>query len=32
VPLTSANALKLLKPYDVIIDGTDNFPTPLSGQ
>ncbi|GIL08823.1 MAG: molybdenum cofactor biosynthesis protein MoeB [Chloroflexota bacterium] len=27
VPLTSANALALLAPYDVIIDGTDNFPT-----
>jgi adenylyltransferase/sulfurtransferase len=27
VPLTSDNALQLLAPYDVIIDGTDNFPT-----
>jgi len=27
VPLTSENALELLEPYDVIIDGTDNFPT-----
>lgn len=27
VPLTSENALELLAPYDVIIDGTDNFPT-----
>ncbi len=27
VPLTSANALELFAPYDVIIDGTDNFPT-----
>jgi sulfur-carrier protein adenylyltransferase/sulfurtransferase len=27
VPLTSENALDLLKDYDVIIDGTDNFPT-----
>lgn len=26
-PLTSANALQLFAPYDVIIDGTDNFPT-----
>lgn len=26
-PLTSANALELFAPYDVIIDGTDNFPT-----
>ncbi len=26
-PLTSANALDILKDYDVIIDGTDNFPT-----
>ena len=25
--LTSANALEILKDYDVIIDGTDNFPT-----
>ena len=27
VPLTSANALEILAPYDIIIDGTDNFPT-----
>ncbi len=27
VPLTSENAIELLTPYDVIIDGTDNFPT-----
>lgn len=27
VPLTSENALDLLRDYDVIIDGTDNFPT-----
>ncbi len=27
VPLTSENALEILKNYDVIIDGTDNFPT-----
>lgn len=25
--ITSANALELIKPYDVVIDGTDNFPT-----
>ena len=25
--LSSENALKILEPYDVIIDGTDNFPT-----
>jgi sulfur-carrier protein adenylyltransferase/sulfurtransferase len=25
--LTSANALEILAPYDVVIDGTDNFPT-----
>lgn len=25
--LTSANALEILKEYDIIIDGTDNFPT-----
>ena len=27
VALTSENALDLLKDYDVIVDGTDNFPT-----
>lgn len=26
-PLTSENALAIMEPYDVIIDGTDNFPT-----
>jgi adenylyltransferase/sulfurtransferase len=25
--LTSANALDLLRPYDIVVDGTDNFPT-----
>jgi len=25
--LTSANALDIFRPYDIIIDGTDNFPT-----
>jgi adenylyltransferase/sulfurtransferase len=25
--LTSANALKIFDPYDIVIDGTDNFPT-----
>ncbi len=25
--LTSVNALEILSPYDVIVDGTDNFPT-----
>jgi adenylyltransferase/sulfurtransferase len=25
--LTSANALDILRPYDIVIDGTDNFPT-----
>jgi adenylyltransferase/sulfurtransferase len=25
--LTSANALPILEPYDIVIDGTDNFPT-----
>src|SRR3954465_3957173 len=27
VALSSDNALKLFEPYDVIVDGTDNFPT-----
>src|ERR1700675_4344244 len=27
VALSSENALDLLEPYDVILDGTDNFPT-----
>jgi sulfur-carrier protein adenylyltransferase/sulfurtransferase len=27
VRLTSANALDLFRPYDIIVDGTDNFPT-----
>jgi adenylyltransferase/sulfurtransferase len=27
VPFTSENALEIAAPYDVIIDGTDNFPT-----
>ena len=25
--LTSQNALEILRPYDIVIDGTDNFPT-----
>jgi sulfur-carrier protein adenylyltransferase/sulfurtransferase len=25
--ITSANAMELMAPYDVIVDGTDNFPT-----
>jgi len=25
--ITSANALEILGPYDIVIDGTDNFPT-----
>ena len=25
--LSSANAMEMLKPYDVVADGTDNFPT-----
>src|SRR5262249_7860080 len=25
--LTSANAISIIDPYDVVIDGTDNFPT-----
>ncbi|MBL8240343.1 MAG: molybdopterin-synthase adenylyltransferase MoeB [Bryobacterales bacterium] len=27
VPLTSANALDIIKEYDIVADGTDNFPT-----
>ena len=27
VPFTSANALEIARPYDILIDGTDNFPT-----
>jgi sulfur-carrier protein adenylyltransferase/sulfurtransferase len=27
VPLTSANALEIIKDYDIVADGTDNFPT-----
>lgn len=27
VRLSSENALELFKPYDIIVDGTDNFPT-----
>ena len=26
-PLSSENALDILAPYDVVVDGTDNFPT-----
>ncbi|MEH2076089.1 MAG: molybdopterin-synthase adenylyltransferase MoeB [Nostoc sp.] len=25
--LTSENALEILQPYDIVVDGTDNFPT-----
>jgi adenylyltransferase/sulfurtransferase len=27
VRLTSENALEILEPYDIVVDGTDNFPT-----
>ncbi len=27
VRLTSENALEILRPYDIVVDGTDNFPT-----
>ncbi len=26
-PFTSDNALRILEPYDIVVDGTDNFPT-----
>lgn len=26
-PLMSDNALRIIEPYDVVVDGTDNFPT-----
>lgn len=26
-PFTSENALRIAEPYDVVVDGTDNFPT-----
>ena len=25
--ITSANAMELIRPYDIVVDGTDNFPT-----
>ncbi len=25
--LTSANAMEIIRPYDIVVDGTDNFPT-----
>lgn len=27
VRLTSENALEIIEPYDIVVDGTDNFPT-----
>ncbi|MGB7440352.1 MAG: molybdopterin-synthase adenylyltransferase MoeB [Coleofasciculaceae cyanobacterium] len=27
VRLSSENALEIIKPYDIVVDGTDNFPT-----
>ena len=32
VRLTNENALSIFDAYDIILDGTDNFPTRLSGQ
>ncbi|MEC8382226.1 MAG: ThiF family adenylyltransferase [Myxococcota bacterium] len=26
-PLSSENALRIIEPYDIVVDGTDNFPT-----
>ena len=26
-PLSSENALRIMEPYDIVVDGTDNFPT-----
>ena len=26
-PLTSENARRIVQPYDIVVDGTDNFPT-----
>ncbi len=26
-PLTSGNAFDIIRPYDIVVDGTDNFPT-----
>ena len=30
-PLTSDNAMKIMAGYDIIVNGADNFPGPLSG-
>jgi adenylyltransferase/sulfurtransferase len=27
VKITSANAMEIIAPYDIVVDGTDNFPT-----
>ena len=32
VRLSSENALDILSGYDVVVDGTDNFPTRVSGE
>ncbi|MEZ4654887.1 MAG: ThiF family adenylyltransferase [Candidatus Eisenbacteria bacterium] len=31
VALSSANAMEILRDYDLVVDGTDNFPTRYSG-
>ena len=30
--ISSENAFDLIRPYDIVVDGTDNFPDPLPDQ